>query len=379
MAVVFGDMFLSVNYKGEIVMRMLSILFILIPILGISQKAGYINIVSEGSTIRIMGEDSQGNRTGGDPRTGVKVYEIPYMTYGRVGMENYLDDGQPDYVAWEWGFKSRISTDFEETFKISFIGAKKGHYKIHIGISQNLNKGISKELEGEIDSLEALEYEMFFTTDTTKDVYFKAIDSSPSNELNIHSIIPSSVFAGYPSFTLMVYGHGFVEGSIIHFDNENKQTDFVSDSLLQTEVAEEDVSSPETIDIMVKNPDNTISNTVYLIIKSPPDPFVPVAFVDTLINYKHNAYDLGWIGNKGKIKSLDKKLENAQKQINKGNNKTACNILNAFLNELEALYKNHHITEKGGNGHGRSSPFITNEAYALLKYNTVYLVKQLEE
>jgi hypothetical protein len=262
-------------------------------------------------------------------------------------------------------------------YELKLIGNNTGKYDLYFTITPEHGEYFRKELFGKIEKNEIITYEFFFSDNPQDSIVFRLKESAPS--LNIHSIIPSSVFAGYPSFTLMVYGHGFVEGSIIHFDNENKQTDFVSDSLLQTEVAEEDVSSPETIDIMVKNPDNTISNTVYLIIKSPPDPFVPVAFVDTLINYKHNAYDLGWIGNKGKIKSLDKKLENAQKQINKGNNKTACNILNAFLNELEALYKNHHITEKGGNGHGRSSPFITNEAYALLKYNTVYLVKQLEE
>ena len=107
--------------------------------------------------------------------------------------------------------------------------------------------------------------------------------------------------------------------------------------------------------------------------------FTPSAFVDTLISYKHKAYDLGWIGNQGIINSLDKKLENAQKQIDKGNNKSARNILNAFLNELEALYKNHHITEKGGQGHGEGPPFITDEAYALLKYNAEYLIEQLEK
>jgi len=125
--------------------------------------------------------------------------------------------------------------------------------------------------------------------------------------------------------------------------------------------------------------DKYLGVTINTIIPALSTDFVRIqTFIDTLIRYKHEAMDLGWIGNKGTVNSLDKKLENAKKQIDKGNNKSARNILNAFLNELEALYKNHRVTEKGRTGHGQGPPFITDEAYALLKYNAEYLIEQLK-
>ncbi|MEJ2055129.1 MAG: hypothetical protein P8X42_14530, partial [Calditrichaceae bacterium] len=130
----------------------------------------------------------------------------------------------PDYIAWEWGFKSRVNTDFEETYKIKFIAIKKGNYNIIINIVQSIRNEKEFHLEGEIDSLEVLEYELFFTTDTTKDVYFRKIESTPSLNLYIESITPKTIYAGNPSFNLQVKGKGFLQGSTIQIDDVEKNT-----------------------------------------------------------------------------------------------------------------------------------------------------------
>jgi predicted acetyltransferase len=88
----------------------------------------------------------------------------------------------------------------------------------------------------------------------------------------------------------------------------------------------------------------------------------PVAFLDTLIAYKHQAYGLGWITNKGIFNSLDQKLDNARKQLERGNNRAARNILAAFINEVEAQKEKH----------------LSSEAYALLKFNAEYLISKLQ-
>ncbi|MBM4162706.1 MAG: hypothetical protein FJ217_16620, partial [Ignavibacteria bacterium] len=67
---------------------------------------------------------------------------------------------------------------------------------------------------------------------------------------------------------------------------------------------------------------------------SPPTAFLASAFVDSLISYKHQSYSLGWITNKGILNSLDQKLDNARKQLERGNTKAAKNILGAFINEV---------------------------------------------
>ncbi|MFH0988579.1 MAG: hypothetical protein V1799_01015 [bacterium] len=95
----------------------------------------------------------------------------------------------------------------------------------------------------------------------------------------------------------------------------------------------------------------------------PSSQFIPINWIDTLITYKHQAIELDWILNKGITTSLDQKLENARQQLQKGNTKTARNILEAFVNEVEALNKQENQ--------------ITSEAYALLKYNAEYLISKL--
>ena len=76
---------------------------------------------------------------------------------------------------------------------------------------------------------------------------------------------------------------------------------------------------------------------------------------------KHEAFSLGWITNQGIEQSLDAKLENAKKKIEQGNTNAAKNILEAFINEVEAQKDKH----------------LTSEAYGLLKYNVEYLIGKL--
>jgi hypothetical protein len=95
----------------------------------------------------------------------------------------------------------------------------------------------------------------------------------------------------------------------------------------------------------------------------PPKEFKSVVFLDTLISQKQRACKLKWIDNKGLCQSLQAKLKNVQKQLDKGKTKTAINDLNAFINEVEAQKGKH----------------LTSEGYGLLYYNGEYLLKKLRE
>jgi hypothetical protein len=97
--------------------------------------------------------------------------------------------------------------------------------------------------------------------------------------------------------------------------------------------------------------------------KDPPSPFLAISFLETLISYKHQAFSLGWIDNHGIVNSLDAKLDNAKKHLEKGKTTPAINVLQAFVNEVEAQKDKH----------------VTSEAYALLKYNAEYLIAKLSE
>jgi hypothetical protein len=93
----------------------------------------------------------------------------------------------------------------------------------------------------------------------------------------------------------------------------------------------------------------------------PPVDVKPADFLQTIIIYKGQALQLGWIKNKGLANSLDAKLNAAQQSLQRGNAGAARNELNALLNEVAAQ-----------DGKGLSS-----EAVALLKFNTQYLISKI--
>ncbi len=93
----------------------------------------------------------------------------------------------------------------------------------------------------------------------------------------------------------------------------------------------------------------------------PSEPFLPIAFLDTLISYTHQAYDLGWIKNQKVVKHLDKTFEHAKKRLEKGSIPRAIKALRASVKRVETRKKRH----------------LTSEAYALLRFNTEYLIDQL--
>lgn len=104
---------------------------------------------------------------------------------------------------------------------------------------------------------------------------------------------------------------------------------------------------------------------------APPAIFSPTSFLDYIIDLKHQAFSLGWIDNSGIVNSLDVKLDNARKKLAEGSPGAAKNILNAFINEVEA---------QGCVSYENCPPgkHLTSEAYALLKYNAQYLIDNLK-
>lgn len=97
---------------------------------------------------------------------------------------------------------------------------------------------------------------------------------------------------------------------------------------------------------------------------APPSNTSPSNYTSTLLSYlSQSCTELGWITNQGICRSLEVKLENAQRQLERGNTNAASGSLQAFLNELEA--------QKGKQ--------VSPEAYALLYFNGEYLLNRLNQ
>ncbi|MEN8191429.1 MAG: hypothetical protein ABFS12_01350 [Bacteroidota bacterium] len=94
-----------------------------------------------------------------------------------------------------------------------------------------------------------------------------------------------------------------------------------------------------------------------------PAQFDILEFIDTLLTYCDRSYSLSWIESEGILKSLKVKLENAKKHLINSETEEAIDLLNAFINEVEA----------------QNGKKLTSEAYALLKFNTEYLIEQIKK
>ncbi len=133
-------------------------------------------------------------------------------------------------------------------------------------------------------------------------------------------------------------------------------------------VSEEDEKKAKEIEEQIAFKGKTLGPT------APPLDFNPLDFLNYIISMKHEASSLGWITNKGIEQSLDAKLSAARKKLEKGDTETAKNILSAFINEVEAQGCESY---EGGSAPCPKGKHLTPEAYALLKYNAMYLIERL--
>jgi len=97
--------------------------------------------------------------------------------------------------------------------------------------------------------------------------------------------------------------------------------------------------------------------------KLPPEPFVPLAFIDTLTTYVDSSYSLGWITNEQTKDKYNNYFTNTKNYLNQSNNNAAKTELQKVLTDCNT----------------DSSSVLTSEAYALLYFNTDYLINRIPE
>ncbi len=93
----------------------------------------------------------------------------------------------------------------------------------------------------------------------------------------------------------------------------------------------------------------------------PPSPFVPIVFLDTLALYTTQSRSLGWITSQAVADKYLGYFTSAKTQLQQNNAARARATLQSVLLDVDV----------------DSSSAITSEAYALLRYNTEYLVSKL--
>ena len=106
---------------------------------------------------------------------------------------------------------------------------------------------------------------------------------------------------------------------------------------------------------------SVIGNTIGL--TDPPNPFVLIDFIDTLLTNTDSSYSLGWIQNEQTRDKYNTYFTNAKNYLNQNNNNAAKTELQKVLTDCNT----------------DSSSVLTSEAYALLYFNTDYLINQILE
>lgn len=120
-------------------------------------------------------------------------------------------------------------------------------------------------------------------------------------------------------YQIILYGFGLSDGYV------NIMAEHASGPITNV-VASGIVDSALSVTFRFKYDYNSRENTV----------LEKVVFDTTLRQDLELCYKIGWINNKGIYNSLLKKVENAESAHQRGQNKAARNILNAFINEVKA-------------------------------------------
>ncbi len=97
--------------------------------------------------------------------------------------------------------------------------------------------------------------------------------------------------------------------------------------------------------------------------KLPATPFNPQKFLDSLINYNNQSQQLNWIKNTPILNKYDSLFTSAKTQLQQNNIAGVKTTLNQVLQDVDV----------------DSTSNLTSEAYALIKYNTEYLLNNLPE
>ncbi|MBL1212894.1 MAG: hypothetical protein HND52_06015 [Ignavibacteriae bacterium] len=91
--------------------------------------------------------------------------------------------------------------------------------------------------------------------------------------------------------------------------------------------------------------------------------FIATEFIDTLKSYNNQSYDLGWIQTQEERDKYNTYFNNTSNYLSQNNNNAAKSELQIVLNECNT----------------DSSTVLTSEAYALLYFNTEYLIEQIPD
>jgi hypothetical protein len=127
----------------------------------------------------------------------------------------------------------------------------------------------------------------------------------------------------------------------------------------------------------------------------PADPFDALVFLDTLLSYTRQSAELGWLGrdrdndcddderpDDGVVRNIEKRLEIAKRFLERQDSVKARKELEKLVQKVERIWKrsqDEHKKQGRDKEWKQDKSVMTSEAYALLKYNSEYLIDRLPQ
>lgn len=121
---------------------------------------------------------------------------------------------------------------------------------------------------------------------------------------------------------------------------------------------------PESLDKLKLIVKDDLENAVWgktIVPADPPSPFIPSNFIDTLTNYTAQSRSLGWINDQATADKYSGYFSSVKASLQQNNTGAARTVLQQVLQQVNIDSTNN----------------LTSEAYALIRYNTEYLLSQL--
>jgi hypothetical protein len=128
---------------------------------------------------------------------------------------------------------------------------------------------------------------------------------------------------------------------------------------------------------------------------APPANLDPSTWIDTLLSYTRQSADLGWLGKQrdndcndderpddGIVKNIELRLQKANRELTRGDSVQARKKLEKLVQKVERIWKRSQEEEKKhrrDRWERQDNVIMTSEAYALLKYNSEYLIDRLPD
>jgi hypothetical protein len=123
--------------------------------------------------------------------------------------------------------------------------------------------------------------------------------------------------------------------------------------------------------------------------------FSALVWLDTLLSYTQQSAELGWLRRgqdndcddderpgDGIVKNMELRLQKAKRELTRGDSVQARKDLEKLAQKVERIWKRSQEEEKKhkrDRWDRKEDVIMTSEVYALLKYNTEYLIDRLPE